>query len=92
MVAGGLDNRPIGLLVAPQMCFVIPCPSCKTLVTRDMAECPRCGQVLEKKSREAEAASPIAADGRPAEIPCRECGEMIRVGLVRCWNCGTFIR
>jgi hypothetical protein len=47
---------------------------------------------LEKKPREADAASLIAADGRPAEIPCRECGEMIRVGLVRCWNCGTFIR
>jgi RNA polymerase subunit RPABC4/transcription elongation factor Spt4 len=92
MLAGRWENRPMGLLVTPQMCFVIPCPSCKTLVTQDMAECPRCGRVLEKVGHEAEAASTIATEGDGSEIPCRECGEMIRVGLVRCWNCGSFIR
>jgi ssDNA-binding Zn-finger/Zn-ribbon topoisomerase 1 len=26
-----------------------------------------------------------------AERPCPECGEMVRPGLVRCWNCGGFM-
>lgn len=26
------------------------------------------------------------------EIPCPLCNEMVRVGLVRCWNCGSFMR
>ncbi len=26
------------------------------------------------------------------EIPCPFCNEMVRTGLVRCWNCGTFMR
>ena len=91
MLADGLDNRPIGLLVTPLMCFVIPCPSCNTLVTRDMAVCPRCRHDLEKMHREAETASTIAPEGDESELRCRECGELIRVGLVRCWNCGTFL-
>lgn len=27
-----------------------------------------------------------------AEFPCPDCGEMVREGLVRCWNCGGFLR
>lgn len=27
----------------------------------------------------------------PAERPCPECGEAVRRGLVRCWNCGAFM-
>lgn len=26
------------------------------------------------------------------EFPCPDCGEMVREGLVRCWNCGGFLR
>ncbi|QGQ25236.1 hypothetical protein F1728_22230 [Gimesia benthica] len=26
------------------------------------------------------------------ETPCPLCNEMVRVGLVRCWNCGSFMR
>lgn len=26
------------------------------------------------------------------ERPCPECGESVRVGLVRCWNCGAFMQ
>ncbi|MFH1300575.1 MAG: hypothetical protein ABIK07_05905 [Planctomycetota bacterium] len=27
-----------------------------------------------------------------SEIPCPLCNEMVRTGLVRCWNCGSFMR
>jgi predicted RNA-binding Zn-ribbon protein involved in translation (DUF1610 family) len=27
-----------------------------------------------------------------AEFACPDCGEMVREGLVRCWNCGGFLR
>ena len=26
------------------------------------------------------------------EVPCPLCNEMVRIGLVRCWNCGSFMR
>lgn len=29
---------------------------------------------------------------RPSEVPCPLCNEMVRTGLVRCWNCGSFMR
>lgn len=29
--------------------------------------------------------------GAGTETPCPECGEMVRVGMVRCWNCGAFM-
>ncbi|MCA9081685.1 MAG: hypothetical protein KDA58_14070, partial [Planctomycetaceae bacterium] len=27
----------------------------------------------------------------PLEQPCPDCGEMVRVNSVRCWNCGAFM-
>ncbi|MEZ6056419.1 MAG: hypothetical protein R3C01_06915 [Planctomycetaceae bacterium] len=27
-----------------------------------------------------------------SEVPCPDCGEKVRAGLVRCWNCGCFLR
>jgi hypothetical protein len=27
-----------------------------------------------------------------SEKPCPECGEMVRAGMVRCWNCGAFLK
>jgi hypothetical protein len=27
-----------------------------------------------------------------SERPCPECGEKVRAGLVRCWNCGAFMK
>jgi hypothetical protein len=31
------------------------------------------------------------SDDTPSERPCPECGETVRRGLVRCWNCGAFM-
>ena len=36
--------------------------------------------------------SATAAAHGPANVPCPECGEMVRPGLVRCWSCGAFMR
>ncbi len=27
-----------------------------------------------------------------SEYPCPDCGELVREGLVRCWNCGSFLK
>ncbi|MGD9854605.1 MAG: hypothetical protein AB7U20_06590 [Planctomycetaceae bacterium] len=40
--------------------------------------------------RQTGSASPIP--GNQNEFPCPDCGEMVRDGLVRCWNCGGFLR
>ncbi|MBL8850842.1 MAG: hypothetical protein JNG89_14265 [Planctomycetaceae bacterium] len=37
------------------------------------------------------AAAPPAPAASQHEQPCPECGEMVRKGLVRCWNCGAFM-
>ena len=33
-----------------------------------------------------------SAHGLTARVPCPQCGEKVRGGLVRCWNCGAFMR
>jgi hypothetical protein len=33
-----------------------------------------------------------SANSASGERPCPECGEMVRPGLVRCWNCGAFMQ
>src|SRR5262245_49424259 len=35
--------------------------------------------------------SKAPAPSGTGERPCPECGEMVRPGLVRCWNCGAFM-
>lgn len=36
--------------------------------------------------------TPDEQNKNPSEIPCPLCNEMVRTGLVRCWNCGSFMR
>ena len=36
--------------------------------------------------------TPDEQNNNPSEIPCPLCNEMVRSGLVRCWNCGSFMR
>ena len=75
---------------------IISCPSCHTLVLSDTAQCPSCQLSLDP-DRMAEAESLEPRERRPprmsdTEEPCARCGEMVRKGLVRCWNCGEFMR
>lgn len=60
----------------------------------DSSHCHSCGHVIDQ-----EAAAPINPRPLPASSlgddrmePCSKCGEMCRIGLVRCFNCGTFLR
>ena len=32
-----------------------------------------------------------AVDSNPYENPCPDCGEMVRINSLRCWNCGAFM-
>src|SRR6187401_2362210 len=41
-----------------------------------------CGESMSEKTKAAPATS---------ERHCPECGELVRPGLVRCWNCGGFM-
>ena len=42
--------------------------------------------------RSGSAAASAAARGVSADVPCPNCGERVRPGLVRCWSCGGFMR
>src|SRR5262245_60938288 len=71
---------------------LVHCPECNTLLLGDTLQCPTCHHVLDEKR-----AADIVADDKPAATagthdPCPGFGEMVRRGLVRCFNCGTFMR
>lgn len=62
----------------------------------DTPQCPHCGLVLDQ-SRVTELgefipASELILTDEEEQNQCRQCGEMVRVGLVRCWNCGAFAK
>src|SRR5579862_6992243 len=71
---------------------IIACPSCKSLVLPDTAQCPNCRYIFDEKRATAEAAAAGAAESPEEEVPCPGCNELVRKGLVRCWNCGTFMQ
>lgn len=73
---------------------ILACPSCKSLVLPDTAQCPNCHYVFdERRATTAEYTPPAArAEAPEEEVPCPGCNELVRKGLVRCWNCGTFMQ
>lgn len=71
------------------------CPECNTLVLSDTVQCPSCHHVLHPdRAQETIIQKPEEStsegDAEKSEVPCRECGVMVRKGVVRCWNCGGF--
>ncbi len=54
----------------------VQCPTCRHVLNRDALENPTV--MLEPSS--------------VVEDPCPNCGELVRRGLVRCWQCGGFMR
>jgi hypothetical protein len=70
---------------------IIACPSCKSLVLPDTAQCPNCSFVFDEK-RATEPAATGRVEAPDEEIPCPGCNELVKKGLVRCWNCGTFMQ
>ena len=71
---------------------IIACPSCKSLVLPDTAQCPNCNFVFDEKRAAAEPAMAPRVEPTEEEIPCPGCNELVKKGLVRCWNCGTFMQ
>ena len=69
------------------------CPGCKSLILSDTYECPECGCVLDQQKKDA-ANAQIASDLKNANLTeeCPHCREQVRIGLVRCWKCGGFMR
>ena len=72
------------------------CPGCQAAVLPDTVSCPACGHVL--KNDTSTSRSEIDADvvgglvTAEMEYPCRKCGQLVRSGLLRCWNCNEFMR
>jgi hypothetical protein len=49
---------------------------------------------MNQSNDKGKSAPPVQAKPAPGgelERPCPECGEKVRKGLVRCWNCGAFM-
>ncbi|MCG6155377.1 hypothetical protein [Rubinisphaera margarita] len=70
------------------------CPKCNSLILEDTKLCPHCNHVLEEGAEhlaEVYSSTNDRYDGS-GEAPCRECGADNRKGLVRCWQCGAFLK
>ena len=76
---------------------IVSCPKCGTNLLHDTAQCHACGHVIDQrsasqlkqiKSRQLPTDNAVAGDMQD----CPSCGETCRMGLVRCWNCSTFLR
>ena len=70
------------------------CPGCEAFVLSETKECPQCGHEIEAKPAVEKEASGEVGDRKFREMfdPCPKCNEMVRYGLVRCWNCNAFMR
>ena len=70
------------------------CPSCQTMVLPDTPVCPNCKHVFQAESEHNQLPdrSALSVQDKDTEDECSGCGEMVRSGLVRCWNCGNFMK
>ena len=68
------------------------CPGCESFILADTFECPECGHVFDEER--STAASDITQDVKTQNMydACRRCGQSVRSGLVKCWNCNSFMR
>lgn len=71
------------------------CPQCQAVIIADTDECPDCGHVLDQSRAEKVVLLDDATPARSSETrteECPHCGEHVRTGLLRCWNCNGFMR
>lgn len=70
------------------------CPGCKSLILSDTDQCPECGHVFHERKQSVITEIVDVGSMKSASLvdPCPHCGEMVRTGLVRCWNCNGFMR
>jgi len=68
------------------------CPSCDVMLLDDSIYCPSCRYVFDQSElQKLGDIERVFTDGQ-REGKCDQCGEMVREGLVRCWNCQSFMR
>jgi hypothetical protein len=73
---------------------IVSCPHCGVVLLDDSSECHECGHVLDKEAAIGLENRKLPSDKTVAaglEV-CANCGETCRTGLVRCWNCSSFLR
>lgn len=69
------------------------CPGCDSFILADTFECPECGHVFDEARASANRLSKEEElKNQKMYDTCRQCGESVRSGLVRCWNCNAFMR
>jgi len=64
------------------------------MILSDTDECPQCGHTFyQRRGTEAQpTAAPVRRASTEVRVGCPHCGEMVRAGLVRCWNCNGFMK
>ncbi|HAD59804.1 MAG TPA: hypothetical protein DCG12_11220 [Planctomycetaceae bacterium] len=69
------------------------CPGCDSFILSDTYQCPECEYMFDEDRAQA-SQSQVRSDVKGVEMYdiCTECGESVRTGLVRCWNCNAFMR
>ncbi len=68
------------------------CPNCEHMVLTDTPQCPHCGYDFAAREVRPMDQESLPSDGDANEVPCAKCGAAVREHLVRCWNCGHFMR
>lgn len=68
------------------------CPGCESFILADTIECPECGHVFDEERAKASKSLTRDLENQNMYDSCRKCGESVRSGLVRCWNCNSFMR
>lgn len=72
---------------------IVTCPSCDAMLLDDTVQCPSCQHVLRPDVFAAQGLETLSSNTNDSigERTCPACGEGVRHGLVRCFNCGTFM-
>jgi len=68
----------------------MPCPNCKTIISKDALMCYACGQKL--REAEAEEAPVEEEPAEEDEIQCPSCKTMVSRDAVMCYACGVNLK
>ena len=66
------------------------CPACGALLMEGEPACPMCGKELPQEPAPSPAAARMMAS--PAEVSCPRCGSKMPQGVLRCRDCGSYMK